>query len=57
VSHHDHRGAVARELLHCVEDLADQLRIKGRGRLIEQDHVRVHREGARDRDSLLLTSR
>ena len=45
------------ELSHHVEHLADQLGIERRGRLVEQHHLRLHRQRARDRHPLLLPTR
>src|SRR6266581_8537303 len=56
VRDHHHGHALAGELDHDVEHLVDHLRVEGRGRLVEQHRDRVHGEGARDRDALLLAS-
>src|SRR5215211_4797053 len=53
----DHRHAVARQADHDVEDLADHLGVEGRGGLVEEHHLRLHGQGAGDRDPLLLTTR
>ena len=53
----DHRHAVARELLHHGEHLADELGVERRGRLVEQHQLRLHRQRARDRHALLLAAR
>ena len=54
----DHHGhALAREIAHHHQHLADQLRIERAGRLVEQQQVRAHRERARDPDALLLSAR
>ena len=50
----DHRHAVPGELLHRVQDLADELGVQRRGRLVEQHQLRVHRQRPGDRDALLL---
>src|SRR6478735_11646537 len=52
----DHRHAAAGQLGHHVEHLGDHLRVEGRGRLVEQHHLGVHRERTCDRDTLLLTT-
>ena len=52
-----HRHALGGELAHHVEHLLDELRVERARDLVEQHHVRVHRERARDRDALLLTAR
>ena len=57
VGHDDHRHALARELAHHVEHLLDQLRVERAGDLVEQHHVRVHRQRPRDRHPLLLAPR
>jgi hypothetical protein len=54
---HDHHGhALAGEIDHDVEHLADHFGIERRGRLVEQHRDRVHRQRARDRDALLLAA-
>ena len=53
----DHHGhALAGEVDHHVEHLADHFGIERRGRLVEQHGDRVHRERAGDRDALLLAA-
>ena len=42
---------------HDGEHLADELGVERRGRLVEQHHLRVEAERARDRDALLLAAR
>jgi hypothetical protein len=56
VGHHDHGHAVVRQLHHDIQHLADHLGVECRGRLVEQDELRLHREGAGDRDALLLAA-
>src|ERR671914_1129784 len=56
VGHHDHRHAVPGQLAHHVEDLADHLRVERRRRLVEQHQLRLHRQGASDRHTLLLAA-
>uniref|UniRef100_J2K6A4 6-pyruvoyl-tetrahydropterin synthase n=1 Tax=Streptomyces auratus AGR0001 TaxID=1160718 RepID=J2K6A4_9ACTN len=53
---HDHRHAVPGELLHDVQHLIDHLRVQRGGRLVEQHHLRVHRQRAGYRHALLLTA-
>src|SRR5690554_398430 len=54
----DHHGhSVVCQLHHDVEHLADHFRVEGRGRLVEQDQFRIHRQGTGDRDALLLAAR
>jgi hypothetical protein len=53
----EHRHARLGELAHDVEDLADHLRVEGRRRLVEEHDLGLHREGAGDRDPLLLAAR
>ena len=53
----DHRHALFGEALHDVEDFADHLGVERRRRLIKQHDLRLHREGARNRDALLLAAR
>ena len=53
----DHHGhALAGEVDHHVEHLADHFGIERRGRFVEQHRNRIHRQRARDRDALLLTT-
>ena len=53
----DHHGApFLGELAHDGEHLADEFRIERRGRLVEEDELRLHRQHAGDRDALLLTA-
>ena len=44
----------SRQLLHGVEDLADEFGIQGAGGLVEQHQLGVHGQGAGDGDALLL---
>src|SRR6185437_10457261 len=54
---HDHHGhAVAGEVDHDVEHLADHFRIERRGRLVEQHGDRIHRQRPRNGDALLLAA-
>ena len=52
----DHGHAVVGKLLHDLQYLADHFRVECRGRLVKQHDIRVHRERARNGDSLLLTA-
>jgi hypothetical protein len=56
MSDDDHRYAVPRKVARDGQYFADQLRVERRGGFVEEHHLRVHGEGARDRDSLLLSS-
>ena len=40
-----------------AQDLAHQLRVERRGRLVEQHHLRLHRQRPGDRRALLLAAR
>ena len=53
----DHRHPRLGELAHDAEHLADELRVERRGRLVEEHHLGVEAERARDRDPLLLPAR
>ncbi|EAY71525.1 hypothetical protein BDAG_04363 [Burkholderia dolosa AU0158] len=53
----DHRAPFFGERLHHLQHFADEFRIERRRRLVEQHHLRLHRERACDRDALLLTAR
>src|SRR6202163_914961 len=57
VGHHDHRDAGMRQCFHHVEDFLDHLRIEGAGRLVEEQHLGLHRQRSGDRDPLLLAAR
>ena len=52
----DHRRAVVGQLAHHGQHLVGELGIERRGRLVEQHHLRLHRQRARDRDALLLAA-
>ena len=49
-----HRHAVGLEVADDVEDLADELGVERRRDLVEEHQLGLHREGAHDRDPLLL---
>jgi len=51
-----HRHAFFRKLLHDVQNVADKLRVKGAGGLIEQHHFRFHGERTGDGHTLLLAA-
>src|SRR5258707_703138 len=53
----DHRHAFVSELSNHAQHLADQLRIQGRRRLVEEHDLRLHGQRPRDRAALLLTAR
>ena len=53
----EHRHALACEIAHDDEHLADELRVEGRRDLVEEHHVRVHHQRPCDRDPLLLAAR
>ena len=52
----DHRHPLRGQLAHHVEHLLDQLGVERAGHLVEEHHVRVHRQRAGDRDPLLLAA-
>ena len=52
--HDKQRGAVACNGLHGLEHLLDEFRIERGGDLVKRDELGVHRQGACDRDALLL---
>ena len=52
-----HRHAARRELADHVEHLRDELRVERARDLVEEEKLRLHREGAHDRDALLLAAR
>src|SRR6202035_2497141 len=54
---HDHRHAVVGELAHDGKYIADQFGVERGSRLVEQDRLRLHRQRARDGDTLLLAAR
>lgn len=57
VRHDSHGHAALGEIAHDRQNLADQFRIEGRGGLVEQHHLRLHRERAGNGDTLLLPPR
>src|SRR5437016_2259686 len=54
---HDDDRVVLLELIDQLLDLGGRDRIERGARLVEQDHLRAHRDGARDTQSLLLAAR
>ena len=44
------------QVLHDGEHLADHFGVQGRGRLVEEQHLRVHGQGAGDGHALLLAA-
>ena len=56
VGNNDHGHAVVGQLLHDFKHLTDHFRVKRRGRLVEQHHIRIHCQRTRDGDTLLLTA-
>jgi hypothetical protein len=56
VRHDDHGHAVPGQHAHGVQNLADELGVEGRGRLIEQDELRLHGQRAGDGHALLLSA-
>src|SRR5690606_18625093 len=48
-----HRHALGGQRGHHVQNLLDHLRVQGRGRLVEHEHLGLHRQGAGDGDPLL----
>ncbi len=53
----DHRHPRLGELAHDREHLADELGVERRRRLVEEHHLGVEAQRARDRDALLLAAR
>jgi hypothetical protein len=56
VGHERHGHAAGCQVADHRVHLADQLRVQGRGRLVEQHHLRVHGERPGDGHALLLTA-
>jgi hypothetical protein len=52
----DHRHALRGELAHDRQHVADELGVQRRGRLVEEHHLGLHRERARDGHALLLAA-
>ena len=53
----EHRHPDPSQVAHHDQHLADELRIERGGDLVEEHHVRLHHQRARDRDALLLAAR
>ena len=53
---HQHGESALRQLLHYGQHLAHHFRIERRGRLVEEQHLGVHAQRARNRNALLLTA-
>lgn len=51
-----HRHVLGGQLLHDGIDFVDELRIERRCRLVEEHHLRLHGQRARNRDTLLLAA-
>ena len=56
VSDDHHRDVEVLQGLDDLQDFAGELRVEGAGRLIEEKHLRVQRQGAGDGDTLLLSA-
>jgi hypothetical protein len=52
----DHGHAFHGQVLHHVQHFADHFRVERRGRLVEQHHLRVHRQRPGNRHALLLAA-
>ena len=57
VCHHDHRATFVREVCHNLEHLANQRWIECARWLIEEEHLRLHGERARNGNTLPLSAR
>ena len=57
VGDHDHRHTVGGKLLHNLQNLAHHFGVQGAGRLVKQQNIGVHRQGAGNRHALLLPAR
>ena len=53
---HQHGHAFGRQLLHHLQDLPDQLRVKGGSRLIKENEFRIRGNRTRNPYPLLLPS-
>ncbi|WP_317454157.1 hypothetical protein [Streptomyces sp. TRM68416] len=56
VRHHDHGHAVVGEFPHHVQHLQAQFGVERGGGLVEEHHLGVEGQGARDGDALLLSA-
>ena len=52
----DHRQALFGQLAHDGQHFTDHLRVKGGRRLVEKQHLGLHRQGAGNRNALLLAA-
>ena len=52
--HDDHRHALARQLSHHVQHLADHFRVERGRRFVKKHDLRLHRQRPHDCDTLLL---
>ena len=57
VGHDDHRAPFFGERADHLQHFSDQLRVEGRGGLVEEHELGLHGQGACDRDTLLLAAR
>ncbi|MNG10735.1 hypothetical protein D3C84_942250 [compost metagenome] len=57
MSDDDHGETVLGQRAHHRKDFSDKLRIESRGRLIEQNDFRVHRQGSGNSHALSLSTR
>ena len=57
VGDHQHGDAGVGQPLHQLQHLADHLRVKGGGGLVEQDDIRVHGQSAGNGNALLLAAK
>src|SRR5690606_37972330 len=55
--HDNGQGMFGRQIAYHFEDLADQFGIERRSDLVQQEDLRAHRQGPRDRHTLLLAAR
>ena len=55
--HDDHGHAVACQVAHDTQNVADQLGVERRRGLVKEHDVRIHRQGAGDGNALLLAAR
>ena len=57
VRHDDHGHAIACQVAHDTQNVANQLGIERRRGLVKEHNMRVHRQGAGDGNALLLAAR
>ncbi|CSI77083.1 Uncharacterised protein [Vibrio cholerae] len=53
---HDNDGVVLLQIFHQLFNFVGRNRVKCRSRLIHQDHIGFHGDGARDTKTLLLAT-